>query len=186
MSGAAETCQIAFKEWAVVCAAIRSGEQSLILRKGGIHEGREGFRVAHPAFWLFPTGFHQDPAALARCPDEWPASFPPGVVRLDTWVSVNEVWPVDSLERVRSLDGLHLWSAATVEQRFHYREPGLYVLAVRASRRGQPVELVDEPRYAGCRSWVELSDPVPVGELTPVLDDRDHTNRMSEIRRRLE
>jgi len=50
---------MAFKEWAVVCAALGSGQQSLILRKGGIHEGRGGFRVAHPEFWLFPTGFHQ-------------------------------------------------------------------------------------------------------------------------------
>ena len=48
--------QIAFKEWAVVCAALASGQQSLILRKGGIHEGRDGFRVAHREFWLFPTG----------------------------------------------------------------------------------------------------------------------------------
>ena len=51
--------QMAFKEWAAICAALGDGRQSLIVRKGGIHEGREGFRVAHDEFWLFPTGFHQ-------------------------------------------------------------------------------------------------------------------------------
>ena len=34
---------IAFKEWAIICEALGAGVQSIILRKGGIHEGREGF-----------------------------------------------------------------------------------------------------------------------------------------------
>ena len=34
-----ETCSIAFKEWAGVCAALAEGRQSLIVRKGGIAEG---------------------------------------------------------------------------------------------------------------------------------------------------
>ncbi|MDC0315120.1 DUF1802 family protein [bacterium] len=46
---------IAFKEWDVVCEALESGRQKLILRKGGIHEGREGFSFAHEEFVLFPT-----------------------------------------------------------------------------------------------------------------------------------
>ncbi len=56
--------RIAFKEWAAVCLALAAGRQSIILRKGGIHEGREGFHVHHRAFWLFPTQFHQDAAQL--------------------------------------------------------------------------------------------------------------------------
>ena len=31
--------RFAFKEWAAVCAALDSGRQTLILRKGGLHEG---------------------------------------------------------------------------------------------------------------------------------------------------
>ena len=56
----------AFKEWAVVCAALASGRQSVILRKGGIHEGRDGFRVDHREFWLFPTRFHQEPGEVVE------------------------------------------------------------------------------------------------------------------------
>jgi len=48
----------AFKEWSLVCRAIGTGLTSLILRKGGIHEGRRGFHFDHDAFWLFPTSFH--------------------------------------------------------------------------------------------------------------------------------
>ena len=45
----------AFKEWAVVCEALGDGRQSIILRKGGIAEGREGFAFAHGEFFLFPA-----------------------------------------------------------------------------------------------------------------------------------
>lgn len=46
---------LAFKEWAVICAALADGEQTLILRKGGIDAGREGFRVARREFWMYST-----------------------------------------------------------------------------------------------------------------------------------
>src|SRR5579884_3277142 len=61
----------AFKEWAVVVDALGRGEQILILRKGGISEGRGGFKLEYPRFLLFPTLFHQQresviPSAQAR------------------------------------------------------------------------------------------------------------------------
>jgi hypothetical protein len=58
--------RIAFKEWAAICAALGEGAQTLILRKGGIHEGREGFRVAHSEFWLFPTYVHEAAEGLEK------------------------------------------------------------------------------------------------------------------------
>ena len=50
---------IAFKEWDVICEALEDGRQSVILRKGGIHEGREGFSFAHEEFVLFPIFFRK-------------------------------------------------------------------------------------------------------------------------------
>jgi len=50
---------IGFKEWALVCEALGGGTQSIILRKGGIAEGRDGFRFKHDEFLLFPTLFHE-------------------------------------------------------------------------------------------------------------------------------
>ena len=50
---------VGFKEWAIVCEALGCGEQSIILRKGGIAEGREGFSFRHAEFFLFPTYFHE-------------------------------------------------------------------------------------------------------------------------------
>ena len=64
----------AFKEWAIVVDALGRGEQILILRKGGIAEGRGGFKPEHERFLLFPTLFHQQresvlPAAVVIHPE---------------------------------------------------------------------------------------------------------------------
>lgn len=48
----------ALKEWAVVVDALGSGQQIILLRKGGLREGPGGFAVAQPEFLLFPTLFH--------------------------------------------------------------------------------------------------------------------------------
>ncbi len=48
----------AFKEWAAIVEALGAGEQILLLRKGGIAEGRGGFQVKNQRFWLYPTFFH--------------------------------------------------------------------------------------------------------------------------------
>jgi hypothetical protein len=48
----------ALKEWSNVVGALARGEQILLIRKGGIHEGRQGFSFAHESFFLFPTRFH--------------------------------------------------------------------------------------------------------------------------------
>ena len=55
---------VGFKEWALICEALGHGEQSIILRKGGIAEGRAGFQFKHDDFFLFPTLFHEQIAQL--------------------------------------------------------------------------------------------------------------------------
>ncbi len=50
---------IGFKEWSLVCDALGRGEQTVILRKGGLAEGRGGFSFRHREFFLFPTFFHE-------------------------------------------------------------------------------------------------------------------------------
>ena len=54
-----ENCQVALKEWAVTVRALAEGRQTLLLRKGGIHEESQDFRVIHPEFLLYPTYEHQ-------------------------------------------------------------------------------------------------------------------------------
>jgi len=48
------------KEWATVVKALENGNQTVILRKGGILETDSGFKIEAKKFLLFPTFEHQD------------------------------------------------------------------------------------------------------------------------------
>jgi hypothetical protein len=172
------TSNIAFKEWAVVCAALGAGRQTIILRKGGIDEGREGFRVKHDEFWLLPTRFHQEPSQLT--PDAQPLwrqvqseLLLPGKFRIDLYAVVQDVLEVDNFAKLQQLAGEHVLSQPTVEQRFNYRYPGLFVLVVRVHRIPVAVEIDDTPYLAGCKSWVELPNAISTNQACPILADAD-------------
>ncbi|MBX9624822.1 MAG: DUF1802 family protein [Gemmataceae bacterium] len=179
---------IAFKEWAVICRALGEGRQALILRKGGIAEAGGVFRPEHDRFLLYPSFFHEQHRAgitpdLLPLLDAAEAARPPaGVLRLRVYADVAAVHHVADLDRLLSLDGLHGWTADTVRQRFHYRMPGLYVLVVRVYRLAEPVDRVDRPEYAGCKTWVELDEPVSTAGAVSVLSDE----AFADYRRRVE
>lgn len=181
--------RFAFKEWAFVCAALASGRQTLILRKGGIHEGREGFRVEHREFWLFPTGFHQQRDEII--PEAWPllevlqSRGEPHGHELDLYAVVEDVQQVLDRAALARLSGRHVWSESTVEQRFHYRSPGLFALTVRVYRLPMPFEIADSPHFAGCKSWVDLPTALPTSGLQPVLDDATFICQRREIQQLL-
>ena len=70
---------LGFKEWALVCAALGEGRQSVIIRKGGLAEGRDGFAFQHREFFLFPTFFHEQLARVRLSAGSCPS---PGLTRL--------------------------------------------------------------------------------------------------------
>jgi hypothetical protein len=183
------TCGMAFKEWAGVCDALAEGRQWLILRKGGIEEGPGGFRPEHDAFWLYPTAVHQAQQGLKPAARREPAAGPrgePGTINLAALAAVRLVRRVENLERLEALDGLHVWTAETVEKRFHYRTPGLWLLGVRVYRREPPVRIPDDPGHAGCKTWVELDDPIPTAGLEPVIPDDEFARRLARLREALD
>jgi hypothetical protein len=182
------TNNIAFKEWAVVCAALANGRQTIILRKGGIDEGREGFRVKHGEFWLLPTRFHQDAKALVA--DAEPLlretqhhEPPPGKFRIELYAVVEEVFEVRELATLEGLASQQILSKETIEQRFHYRHPGLFVLAARIYRAANSFEIDDSSYIAGCKSWVELPQALPINDVTPVINDANFATQIAAIRR---
>jgi hypothetical protein len=169
----------AFKEWAVICKALAEGRQALIMRKGGIAETGDEFQLEHTRFWLYPTYLHQQASGIR--PDAAPlleqveAERPPnGVVRLTHFAEVTGVYHIHDLPAALLLAHRHLWSEATVEARFAYRRPGLYVMPVRVYRAAQAFELPVTTAYEGCRSWVELDRALPIDGATPVLDDASY------------
>ncbi len=162
------TCSHAYKEWAGVCRALADGRQTILLRKGGISEGPDGFRPEHPAFWLYPTFVHQAQQGLR---DPGPPIEPESSVPIDLFAEVESVAWVDRTDQLAPLEPFHIWTAETVLKRFHYRTPGVWVLGVRIYRADRPHHLFPTPEQSGCMTWVDLDPPLATVGLRPVLDD---------------
>ncbi|QDU12861.1 hypothetical protein CA11_06420 [Gimesia maris] len=167
--------RIAFKEWGAVCAALEQGTQSVIVRKGGIHEGEAGFRVEHDEFWMFPTRFHQGAEQLQPGKSSLlnqPLAQEPvsGKLNLALYSVVEAVLELKDPSQLTFLQRLQVLNEETIQQRFEYKNPGLFVLLVRIFRLEHPFEVDLESRYAGCHSWVELSHDYDTDNLMPVLN----------------
>ncbi len=178
------SCPIAFKEWAGVCDSLAEGRQSLILRKGGVSEGPEGFRPEHPAFWLYPTHVHEAEQGL-RTPIRSRPIAPPDTVAIGSMAVVEWTGRVDRVEQLAAIEGLHDWTEATVLGRFHYRRPGLWALAVRVFRLPEPWPIGATPAHLGCKTWVPLESPPPTAGLRPALDGSESARRLDRLREAL-
>jgi hypothetical protein len=175
---------IGFKEWTLICQALGSGAQSIILRKGGIAEGRAGFRFQHEEFFLFPTLFHEQVAKLKLPPDTLlPASSSEGQIAIDYRVHVEWTQNLADLSTVRRLAPFHLWRDEVIEERFRYDEKeGVSLAFVRVEKLAAPFVFPDSPRFGGCRSWVTLPDPPSALTAAAVLGDAAHREREAQIR----
>ena len=175
---------IAFKEWALVCAALGRGEQSIILRKGGIAEGRAGFRFQHPEFLLLPTLFHEQAAKL-RVPADTAVPAPRTDGQLEVRFTARVEWTQDISDwaKVQALAPFHLWQEFEIEKRFVQDEKRMVSLAfIRVQRLSEPFIFPDSPRYGGCRSWVEIPELPAYIERLDVLDEATHRAREAAIR----
>jgi hypothetical protein len=175
---------IGFKEWTLICDALGSGAQSIILRKGGIAEGRAGFRFQHDEFFLFPTLFHEQVAKLKLPPETpLPASASEEQIAIHHRVRVEWTQDLADLETVRLLAPFHLWRDEVIEERFRYDEKqGVSLAFVRVEKLAEPFVFPNSSRYGGCRSWVTLPDPPSALSATPALGDAEHSDRERRIR----
>lgn len=184
-----ESSRVALKEWAVAEEALATGQIALLIRKGGIHERQGDFAVEHREFWIYPTGWHQNPPDLAQhLHPLLDALAPParGTVPFRVYAVVDDVFRITSPDVLDRLDGMHPLSPPAAHYRFTYRDrPFVHALVVRAHRLAEPVTLPDTLRYEGCVSWVELDQPIPTAALAPVLSDEDFATLKGEIIRRL-
>ena len=164
---------VGFKEWALVCEALGRGEQTILLRKGGIAEGREGFGFRHDEFFLFPTFFHEQLVKVRTAEAEIPAARP-GEVEIRYFAKLEAQREITDWSQAARLEPFHILAEAVVRERFEYKGAGLHVALVRVFRSVPSWMFPDKPAYGGCRSWVSLPD-LPAGtQFEPVLGDEEH------------
>ena len=160
---------IGFKEWALVCEALGTGRQSIILRKGGIAEGRQGFLFQHREFFLFPTFFHEQ-LERVRFPTAILPEPLPNEIEIRYFVKVSETRVLTDWEEVRALEPLHVLKEDVVRERFDYDDaPGVHVAFVQVFQLEPVWRFPDSKEYGGCRSWVELPEPPAGLQLHPIF-----------------
>ncbi|MCH8826448.1 MAG: DUF1802 family protein [Chloroflexi bacterium] len=179
---------LALKEWAVAVKALSEGKQILILRKGGIHIDDREFRVVHPEFLLYPTYEHQNAElvkpeyqdGLQQTLDE---NDVPGLVSLGYWCQVTDKFQVSEQDLLDEVSPYHIWTTDYANKRLHWRPKQPVTIALlRVYELQQPQALPVLDEYAGCKSWVELGQDVPLSIMTPVLSDQAYEGQAEALR----
>ena len=177
---------LALKEWGAAVHALLQGRQTVLLRKGGIHEKR--FVLRGSVFWLFPTVAHSHAESTRP---EHADLLPPGaadvtgdavVVRAS--VSVVEAIEVTRPENIAGLEPFHIWTTASVRaNRIDFR-PKRRLTAIVVSVRPLvvPVRVSVREEYGGCRSWVDLLDGPASSPGDPVRPDADLRSVAAQVR----
>lgn len=173
----------------MVCDALGSGRQSILLRKGGIHEGRQGFSFAQESFFLFPTRFHalsdQVREGEVVVMPEWQ---PGDALQVNYQAEVTWAITLTDWDRVAAMESLHIYSEQTVRDRFDWGGKGMasgsiHVALVRVYRLDAPWEFPYEARYGGCRSWLDFPEPPPgwADRASPVIDEATFAELVSSL-----
>ncbi|MCR8634597.1 DUF1802 family protein [Paenibacillus sp. N5-1-1-5] len=184
---------VALKEWAVAIEALRSGQQILIMRKGGIREETRDFQIESDSFYLFPTYEHQKKQwikpeyqhQLDKTLEGW--SIEDTNVSIQCYAELVEDILVEDQEQLSRLGGLHIWTDTFAEERLKWkRTQPLHVMLLRVYELTAPAQLPILPLYNGCKSWIQLeSDTLSGMERKPVLDDAAFQKAIEEIKEAL-
>ncbi len=179
----------ALKEWASVVSALASGDQILMVRKGGIADA--GFGVDAREFYLFPTYLHQrenqfKPEQLHHFVSTNRESEP-DTLTIDTWAQVEQALTITNLALLQALEPFVIFTRDTLEQRYRFRpDQALHVMIVRTYKMRSPVSVRNLPEYAGCRSWISLEEEIDVEGSVSSLSDEEFERRAGVVMRRME
>jgi len=177
----------ALKEWDVVCEALGSGRQVIVIRKGGIAEGRGGLRFEHTEFALLPTFFHQQAERVV--PDADFAARQAGSEGERETVEIRHaaslVWHkvVTDRDTLAKLQAFHILTPEEVETRFDQKPaPGVQVALLRVYRLDPPQRVAWQKSFGGCRSWAEMDADLESCSRVSVLSDEQFSELERELR----
>lgn len=177
----------ALKEWAVAVDALERGKTIMLLRKGGIKEEGNRFKVAHNPILLYPTYEHQQPnllkAEYATQVTPVTSGWHPETVRIGSWAEITDILLVSDETAVATLLPYHIWNEQFVSDRLRWKpRQSLFILLLRTYQLLQPQIIPYRPEYGGCRSWIDLSEQINIKGIVPVLDDTAYTQQVTQIR----
>lgn len=189
------TTTVGLKEWGAVVHALLQGRQTVLLRKGGIHE--KAFApplevetgATHGGAVLFPTVAHSHRervrAEHADLLDLGEADVADDVLTLRAGVRVVDTIAVVRPEALPAIGDLHIWTDASVRaDRVDFRpKHALTIMVVEALALPEPVALERTAEHGGCRSWLDLPAVWDGAAGTPALDRERLADDAERVRR---
>ena len=175
----------ALKEWAVVQKSLLEGHQIILVRKGGLIEDTGDFDLKAKQLLLYPTYEHETERAgdLQPCFGQWlkeeeARKLPPGEIRIEAAAEVSDVVRVGDRAKLLNLAPQHIWSPQFIDGRYDW-EPykPVFVLLLRAYVLPSPIVLPVLRGYGGCRSWIELAEPLSTADAVPAVSDERYARR---------
>lgn len=176
----------ALKEWATVVKALETGNQIILLRKGGILETASGFNLESKKFLFFPTYEHQDTESiksqyygyLAEARENQPKE---GFNVITSFAEVLDERDLNSMEKIENLSSFHIWSDSYMVERMSWMpEKPMKAIFLKVFKIA-PIQVPVLPDYQGCKSWIELNVNSESGK--SVLSDAEIQEKLLEFRR---
>jgi hypothetical protein len=185
---------LALKEWSIICKALEDGNQTILLRKGGILEYKKGFEIRQKSFLLFPTLEHQAEEYLQSKYLQTYDYLLRGNKSQDIQNKTNTLLVLARIEAIQEfhdhemlpeLEKYHIWNEKYVNMRMNYNpKKPMNALLLRVYKLPQPISIDVKPEWAGCKSWIDIdiaekygdqfgSVPKMFDQSEPVIKDKE-------------
>jgi hypothetical protein len=175
----------ALKEWATVVKALENGNQTVLLRKGGILETSSGFKLESKKFLLYPTFEHQALDSLksqfygylADVNENQPRK---GFNKISSYAEVMVDLEISSEDKIKALSPFHIWSDSYINERQNWMpEKPMSVVFLKVYKIPE-IEIPLKSEYHGCKSWIDINADAEDGE--SVLSDSEINLRLKKFR----
>jgi hypothetical protein len=157
---------LALKEWSIVCRALENGRQSILLRKGGILEYKEGFEISQKIFLLYPTLEHQSREYLQQdylqeiellLRNNGPNFDQDKINTITILARIEGMQEFNDETKLSKLEKYHIWNEKYVNMRMSYNpKKPMNALLLRIYKLPEPVSVKVNPEWAGCKSWINI------------------------------
>lgn len=169
------------KEWASVIRALENGDQTVLLRKGGILETASGFKLESKRFLLFPTAEHQGHANIKEeFHHTLQVTDPSDHTIITSYAEVLDEADISSEEIINKLSGFHIWSKAYIDgKRAWMSEKPIKAIFLKVCKIPE-ISIPQRLEYKGCKSWIDVEKETPEGK--PVLSYADIETRLNKFK----
>ena len=183
---------IALKEWAVTIKALDEGIQTILFRKGGIHEEGREFRIEYDRFLLYPTYEHQREESLK---DKFRKqlytilndSYDTNTLKIRNWATISHIAEITQMAQINALSPYYIWNNDYLYERLKWRpRKPLYMLFLKVYRLLEPKTIEIIPEYSGCKSWVNMRKEFSLVESRSVLNDHEFNQKLEMIKATLQ